>query len=852
MEDNLHENILENETDEKEVSLADDENKENNINYSQNPELDPENVVVMKNITRVFGTLVANNNITLQLRKGEIHALLGENGAGKSTLMSILFGLYPPTSGEIYIRGKETKIKDPNHATSLGIGMVHQHFMLVEKYTAIQNIVLGVEDTVGGIFITYKKAREKLNKLMDDYGLHVDLDCQISDMSVGMQQKVEILKMLYRDSEILIFDEPTAVLTEMEIEELMKIIKSLKAEGKAILFISHKLNEVREISDRVTVLRKGKYIGTFNTADYDNEGLAELMVGKRVNFKTDKKEANPGDVVLDISNLNIKKADSKKLAVEDFNLQVRKGEIIAVAGIDGNGQDELVAAITGLTKAKSGEIKLNGVDISKLKIKKRNNLGINHIPGDRHKYGLVLDYNVMYNMVLENVSNGDFSKAGFLKPTNIRKYSDELVQKYDIRSSMGSYTITRGMSGGNQQKVIVAREIERHGDLLIAVQPTRGLDVGAIETIHKEIVKVRDSNKAVLLVSLEIDEVFNLADTIYTIYEGRITGKFKPAETTFKEIGLYETGAACQEEYKKPGVDSEQDLLNAIDDVEESTLTEEEVVTQEETRIKEEEEKAKAEEEARLKEEAIKAKEAEKAEKEEAKKQKKLDALKEKEEAKAKEEALRQEEAKAKEEALRQEEAKAKEEAIQRTLDQMESTTVALDSLKVYVDQIKEKIQKVKDLTKQLAEDDASENQTAAHHREVAKEIKKTEKEIKKLMKKYSKGIKLSVSSMAIDPKVSSSNSTSETVKEDKSQVDETESQLTEENKEIEQVDELEDKVDLKEDKRKKKLEEKEKKKALKLAKQEEKRRLKEEKIEEESKENESSSEESSSEDKGE
>lgn len=838
MEDNLHENILENETDEKEVSLADDEKKESNIDYSLNPELDPDNVVVMKNITRVFGTLVANSNITLQLRKGEIHALLGENGAGKSTLMSVLFGLYPPTSGEIYIRGKETKVKDPNHATSLGIGMVHQHFMLVEKYTAIQNIVLGVEDTVGGIFITYKKAREKLNKLMDDYGLHVDLDCPISDMSVGMQQKVEILKMLYRDSEILIFDEPTAVLTEMEIAELMKIIKSLKDEGKAILFISHKLNEVREISDRVTVLRKGKYIGTFNTADYDNEGLAELMVGKRVNFKTDKKEATPGDVVLEISNLNVKKADSKKLAVEDFNLQVRKGEIIAVAGIDGNGQDELVAAITGLIKAKSGEIKLNGVDITKMKIKKRNNLGVNHIPGDRHKYGLVLDYNVMYNMVLENVSNGDFSTAGFLKPTKIHKYSDELVQKYDIRSSMGSYTITRGMSGGNQQKVIVAREIERHGDLLIAVQPTRGLDVGAIENIHKEIVKVRDSNKAVLLVSLEIEEVFNLADTIYTIYEGRITGKFKPAETSFKEIGLYETGAACQEEYKKPGFDSEQDLLNAIDDVEENTLTEDELAAQqEEERIKQEEEKAKAEEEARLKEEAIKAKETEKAEKIEAKRQKKLEAIKEKEEA------------------LRQEEAKEKEEAIQRTLDQMESTTVALDSLKVYVDQIKEKIQKVKDLTKQLAEDDASENQTAAHHKEVAKEIKKTEKEIKKLMKKYSKGIKLSVSSMAIDPKLSSStdnsvSTTEETHVGEQRQVNEVESQEVEEDH-IEENEE--NKIDLKEEKRKKKLEVKEKKKALKLAKQEEKRRLKEEKAKEnEALSDESSNEESSSEDKGE
>ena len=542
--DKTHDTISDNEN----VAVT-EETVTEEIDYQKNPELNPENVVYMKDITRVFGTLVANNNITIQLKKGEVLALLGENGAGKSTLMSVLFGLYPPTSGEIYIRGEKTVVKDPNHATALGIGMVHQHFMLVEKYTALQNIVLGVEDTVAGIFITYKKAREKLKVLMEKYGLIVYLDKRISDMSVGMQQKVEILKMLYRDSEILIFDEPTAVLTEMEIEELMKIINSLKAEGKAILFISHKLNEVRAISDRVTVLRKGNYIGTYKTSEYDNDGLAELMVGKRVNFHTEKTEANPGEVVLDIKNLCVKKADSPKMAVEDFSLQVRRGEIIAVAGIDGNGQDELVAAITGLTKVKSGTITLCGQDITSYSIKKRNTLGVNHVPGDRHKYGLVLDYNVMYNMVLETISNKENSSAGFINSKKVNKYSDNLVEKYDIRSSMGSYTITRGMSGGNQQKVIVAREIERHGDLLLVVQPTRGLDVGAIENIHKEIVKVRDSNKAVLLVSLEIDEVFDLADTIYTIYEGRITGKFKPENTTYKEIGLYETGAACQDEY---------------------------------------------------------------------------------------------------------------------------------------------------------------------------------------------------------------------------------------------------------------------------------------------------------------
>ena len=594
--DNTHETISENETvTEVEAPVTE------MIDYDKNPELDPANVVYMKNITRVFGTLVANNNITIQLKKGEALALLGENGAGKSTLMSVLFGLYPPTSGEIYIRGKKTVVKDPNHATALGIGMVHQHFMLVEKYTALQNIVLGVEDTVAGIFITYKKAREKLKVLMEKYGLIVDLDKRISDMSVGMQQKVEILKMLYRDSEILIFDEPTAVLTEMEIEELMKIINSLKAEGKAILFISHKLNEVRAISDRVTVLRKGNYIGTYKTSEYDNDGLAELMVGKRVNFHTEKTEANPGEVVLDIKNLCVKKADSPKMAIEDFSLQVRRGEIIAVAGIDGNGQDELVAAITGLTKVKSGTITLCGQDITSYSIKKRNTLGVNHVPGDRHKYGLVLDYNVMYNMVLETISNKENSSAGFINSKKVNKYSDNLVEKYDIRSSMGSYTITRGMSGGNQQKVIVAREIERHGDLLLVVQPTRGLDVGAIENIHKEIVKVRDSNKAVLLVSLEIDEVFDLADTIYTIYEGRITGKFKPENTTYKEIGLYETGAACQDEY-----------LPSEKTVEASDSSTEEIVSKK--ALKKQEKERRKLKKQRAEEEKLASKEDEKAE----------------------------------------------------------------------------------------------------------------------------------------------------------------------------------------------------------------------------------------------
>jgi ABC-type uncharacterized transport system ATPase subunit len=514
------------------------------------PVSNSENIIVMKDITRVFGTLVANDNITLELRKGEIHALLGENGAGKSTLMSILFGLIPPTEGHIYLNGKEIRVKDPNDATRYGIGMVHQHFMLVDVFTGLENIVLGHEDT--GLFGKMKmgKAKEKINHLMDTYGLHVDLSKKVQDMSVGMQQKVEILKMLYRDSNILIFDEPTAVLTENEIEDLMKVIHNLKNEGKTILFISHKLNEVRAIADRITILRRGKNVGTFRTADTDNEQLAELMVGKHVSFTTEKSPAKPGNPVLELKDLCVKKEGTKKLAVDHFSLSVRQGEIISILGVDGNGQDELVYSIVGLQKVKGGSIFLNGKNITRKSVRKRNLAGISHIPADRHRYGLILDYNVMYNFVQEEISDKKFSAFGFVKDKAIYQYSKELIQKYDIRSASGSYTLTRSMSGGNQQKVIVAREIERNKDLLICVQPTRGLDVGAIENIHKEIVKARDSGKAILLVSLEIDEVFDLADTIYTIYEGKITGKFDPHTTSYKEIGLYMTGAKCQPEYQ--------------------------------------------------------------------------------------------------------------------------------------------------------------------------------------------------------------------------------------------------------------------------------------------------------------
>lgn len=519
----------------------------------ETPENDPNNIIVMKNITKTFGDLVANNHITLQLHRSEIHALLGENGAGKSTLMSILFGLIEPDSGEIYLNNKLVKIHDPNEANHFGIGMVHQHFMLVDVFTGMENIILGHEDSGFLGVLKMRRAKEKVNALMATYGLEVNLDEKVQDMTVGMQQKVEILKMLYRDSEILIFDEPTAVLTAAEIEDFMKIVRRLKGEGKTILFISHKLNEVREISDRVTVLRRGKEVGTYLTKETDNEMLATLMVGKAVSFVTEKKPAKPGKDVLEIKDLSVRKEGTKKLAVNHLSLTIRQGEVVSILGVDGNGQDELVNAIVGLEKAKAGQILLNGADITKASIRNRNRLGISHIPADRHKYGLILDYNVMYNFVQERIDEKPFSRHGFISDDAIKEYSDRLIKKYDIRSALGSSTLTRSMSGGNQQKIIVAREIERNTDFLVCVQPTRGLDVGAIETIHKEIIRVRDMGKAILLVSLEIDEVFDVADVIYTIYEGRITGRFDPKATTYQEIGLYMTGAKCQEEFAVKG-----------------------------------------------------------------------------------------------------------------------------------------------------------------------------------------------------------------------------------------------------------------------------------------------------------
>ena len=502
-------------------------------------------VIEMLHITKVFPGIVANDDVTLQLRRGEIHALLGENGAGKSTLMSVLFGLYQAEAGTIKKDGKEVRIKDPNDANALGIGMVHQHFKLVHNFTVLENIILGVETTRNG-FLKMDDARKKVVALSERYGLKVDPDARISDITVGMQQRVEILKMLYRDNEILIFDEPTAVLTPQEIDELMEIMRGFKKEGKSILFITHKLNEIMAVADRCTVLRKGKYMGTVEIAKTTKEELSRMMVGRDVQLAVEKEPAHPGDVVLDVQGVTMYNAAHKKNSVNNVSFQVRAGEIVCLAGIEGNGQTEFVYGLTGLEKLASGKIQMDGKDITSASIRQRSKDGMSHIPEDRHKHGLVLDYTLEKNMVLQRYWQPEFQNHGFIRQDKVREYSDRLIQQYDVRSGQGSLTIARSMSGGNQQKAIIAREIDRDPKLLVAVQPTRGLDVGAIEYIHRQIVAERDKGKAVLLVSLELDEVMNLSDRILVMYEGEIVGEFDPKTTTVQELGLYMAGARKQ------------------------------------------------------------------------------------------------------------------------------------------------------------------------------------------------------------------------------------------------------------------------------------------------------------------
>ena len=504
--------------------------------------MDNNYIIEMLNIRKEFPGIVANDDITLQLKKGEIHALLGENGAGKSTLMSVLFGLYQPEKGEIRKNGKVVKINNPNDANDLGIGMVHQHFKLVEIFSVLENIILGVEPNKMG-FIQKKEARQRVVELSEKYGLKVDPDALIENISVGMQQRVEILKMLYRENEILIFDEPTAVLTPQEIDELMKIMKNFAAEGKSILFITHKLNEIMAVADRCTVLRKGKYVGTVDIKDTNKEELSKMMVGRNVNFKVDKTDANPGETILSVKDVCVQSKLGGHDSVRNVTFDVKAGEIVCLAGIDGNGQTEFVQALTGLDKIKSGTVSLCGQDITKASIRARAKAGMSHIPEDRHKHGLILDYSLEDNIVLQRYHEPEFQSKGFIKRDAIREYANKIIDQYDVRSGQGAITIARSMSGGNQQKAIVGREIDKEHELLVAVQPTRGMDVGAIEYIHKQLIATRDEGKAVLLVSLELDEVMNVSDRILVMYEGEIVGELDPKATTVEELGLYMAGA---------------------------------------------------------------------------------------------------------------------------------------------------------------------------------------------------------------------------------------------------------------------------------------------------------------------
>ena len=496
-------------------------------------------VIEMLDVSKKFGNFYANDHITLQLEKGEIHALLGENGAGKSTLMNVLFGLYQPDGGEIRVHGEKVAITDPNVANDLGIGMVHQHFMLVENLTVTENIILGSEPTKSGI-INIKDSAKKVAEISKMYGLDVDPYAKIEDISVGMQQRVEILKTLYRGADILIFDEPTASLTPQEIDELLNIMKKLVAEGKSIILITHKLAEIMNVSDKVTVIRKGKGIGTVITSETNPEELATLMVGRQVTFKTEKGPSNPTEEVLKIENLQVN--DYRGVAkLKGLNLSVRRGEIVGIAGIDGNGQSELIEAITGLTKVKSGKIFINNENVTNKKPRKITETGIGHIPQDRHKHGLILDFSVAYNTALQSYYHEPLSKGGIMNYKVINEKAGELIKEYDVRTQ-GTHELARALSGGNQQKLIIGREIMRNPDLLIAALPTRGLDVGAIEFIHRRLIEQRDSGKAVLLITFELDEVMNVSDKIAVIYDGTIVGTVIPQETTEQALGLMMAG----------------------------------------------------------------------------------------------------------------------------------------------------------------------------------------------------------------------------------------------------------------------------------------------------------------------
>lgn len=503
-------------------------------------------IIEMNHITKTFPGIIANDNCTLKLKKGEIHALLGENGAGKSTLMSILFGMYQQDSGEILVNGKAVEINNPNDAAEHKIGMVHQHFKLVGNFTVTENIILGIEESKQGV-IDVSTAAKKIKELSERYNLQVDPNAVIDDISVGMQQRVEILKLLYRGSDVMIFDEPTAVLTPQQIDELLEIMLGLQKEGKSIIFITHKLDEIKKVADRVSVLRKGKYIGTEAVSDLSVDDMSEMMVGRKIDLNIEKDDLAAGDVVLELNGITVPSLEHTYDALKNVSFKMHRNEIVSIAGIEGNGQHELAYVIAGLQKNSEGTIHLNGQDITNLNVRKRNLAGIAHIPEDRHRDGLVLDFNMYYNTALKKYFKEPFNQGGFLKFDKMRQYAKDLIERFDIRSSEGADTIVRSMSGGNQQKVILAREIDTNSDVLMAVQPTRGLDVGAISYIHRQLVEQRNSGKSVLLISYELSEIMNISDRILVMHHGELVGEFKPSEITQQELGLYMAGAKRKE-----------------------------------------------------------------------------------------------------------------------------------------------------------------------------------------------------------------------------------------------------------------------------------------------------------------
>lgn len=512
-----------------------------------------EYIIEMKNITKRFPGIVANDSVSIQIKKGEIYALLGENGAGKSTLMSMLFGMYEPDEGEIYVRGKKEVISSPKYATQLNIGMVHQHFKLVSNFTITENIIMGMEPQKKflGLFpyVDVKGSDKKIAQLSKEYGLEVNPTKRIDEINVSTQQRVEILKMLYREAEILIFDEPTAVLTPQEIEFLLDIIKGLKEAGKTIILITHKLEEIKKVADRCAILCKGKLIDVLDVATTSTKEMANKMVGREVNFEVDKPQPHYGKEVLSVQNLTVKD-DNGFDVVKNASFSIRGGEILAIAGVSGNGQVELADAIAGLMPAASGKIILNGQDITNDTIRKRIDDGIAYIPEDRQKYGLVLDFTLRENFPLKNYCKEPFSKKGILNQAEFDAFGEKLIEQYDIRSGQGNKTIVRSMSGGNQQKAIIAREVEQDASLVIFVQPTRGLDIGAIENIHKQIVAEREKGKAILLISLELDEVMSLADTIAVIYSGEILKVADAKTLSVKEVGEFMMGVKGDETKK--------------------------------------------------------------------------------------------------------------------------------------------------------------------------------------------------------------------------------------------------------------------------------------------------------------